>query len=170
MTGEVGLAQKQLRSLPKVLMRKSDWCFQDFILKAEQYQHPSDGEKMNASSKLKTTGIWIASGLLAALFLLTGIPKLIGAEGWLRHFARWGYPDWLRLVVGIVEVASAVLLLVPRLATLGACGLVMVMAGATYTHLFRAPDEAGRAVITLVLLLVAVVIGYVRRPSSAGIN
>jgi putative oxidoreductase len=122
---------------------------------------------MNTPSKLKTAGVWIVSGLLAALFLLTGIPKLMGAEGWLRHFARWGYPDWFRLVVGTVEVASAVLLLIPNFATLGACGVIVVMAGATYTHLFRAPDEGGRAVFTLAVLLLAAVVGFMRRSSRA---
>lgn len=117
---------------------------------------------MSTSSKLQTGGVWIASGLLAAVFLLTGVPKLMGAEGWLRHFAAWGYPDWFRLVVGTIEVASAVLLLIPKLAPLGAFGVVVVMAGATYTHLFRAPDEAGRAVFTLVLLSLAAAVGYMR--------
>jgi uncharacterized membrane protein YphA (DoxX/SURF4 family) len=114
------------------------------------------------TSRLKTAGVWIASGLLAAVFLLTGVPKLMGAEGWLRHFAAWGYPDWFRLVVGTMEVASAVFLLIPALAPLGAFGIVVVMAGATYTHLFRAPDEAARAVFTLVLLSIAAVVGYIR--------
>jgi uncharacterized membrane protein YphA (DoxX/SURF4 family) len=122
---------------------------------------------MNMPSKLKTAGVWIVSGLLAALFLRAGIPKLMGAEGWLRHFARWGYPDWFCLVVGMVEVASAVVVLIPKLATLGACDAVVVMAGATYTHLFRAPDEGGRAVFTLALLLLAAVVWYMRRSSRA---
>jgi uncharacterized membrane protein YphA (DoxX/SURF4 family) len=117
---------------------------------------------MSPTSKLKTAGVWIASGLLAAVFLLAGVPKLMGAEGWLRHFAAWGYPDWFRLVVGTMEVASAVFLLIPALAPLGAFGIVLVMAGATYTHLFRASDEAGRAVFTLALLSLAAVVGYIR--------
>lgn len=115
-------------------------------------------------SKLKTAFLWIASGLLAALFLRAGIPKLTGGPAWAHLFAAWGYPSWLRLVVGAVEVVSAVLLLIPRAASLGACGLILVMAGATYTHILRAPVEPARAVFTVVLLLVAAAIGYARRP------
>jgi uncharacterized membrane protein YphA (DoxX/SURF4 family) len=110
--------------------------------------------------------LWIASIALAALFLATGIPKLLGAEGWGRHFSRWGYPDWLRLVVGATEVVSAALLLVPRFARLGAGAIAVVMAGATYTHLARASGEAGRAVFTVVLLLLAAGIVRWRRRSS----
>src|SRR5262245_7742668 len=117
---------------------------------------------MSTSSKVKAASVWIASVFLAAVFLLAGVPKLIGAEGWLRHFATWGYPDWFRVAVGTTEVASAALLLIPRVAPVGALGVVVVMAGATYTHLFRAPDEAGRAMFTLVLLFLAAVVGYVR--------
>jgi uncharacterized membrane protein YphA (DoxX/SURF4 family) len=117
---------------------------------------------MGTPSKLKAASIWTASILLAALFVLTGAPKLLGAEGWVRHFARWGYRDWLRLVIGSLEVAAAALLCIPKLASLGACVIVVIMAGATYTHLFRASDEAGRAAFTLTLLLVAAVVGYLR--------
>ena len=117
---------------------------------------------MGSSARLKAAGLWIASGLLAAVFLRAGVTKLMGAESWHRLFAAWGYPDWLRLVAGAIEVASAVLLLVPALAPLGALGVVVIMAGATYTHLFRASDEAARAVFALGLLVLAAVVGYVR--------
>jgi len=91
----------------------------------------------------------------------------VGAQGWVQHFAQWGYADWFRLVVGAVEVIGGVLLLIPRLATIGAFGIVVIMAGATYTHIFRASDEAERAVFTLVLLVLAATIGYVRRHRSS---
>ena len=53
------------------------------------------------------------------------MPKLAGAEAHVRHFVTWGYPDWFRLVVGAIEVTSAVLLLVPRLAFFGAMGIAV---------------------------------------------
>jgi uncharacterized membrane protein YphA (DoxX/SURF4 family) len=117
---------------------------------------------MSTRASLRIAGVWVASGLLAAVFLLTGVPKLLGAEGWHRHFSAWGYPDWVCPVVGTVEVVSALLLLIPSLAPLGALGIVVVMTGATYTHLFRAANEAPRAVFTLGLLSVAAIVGYVR--------
>ncbi len=108
--------------------------------------------------------VWILSVLLAAVFVLAGVPKLLGAQSHVQHFAKWGYPDWFRLVVGTAEVVSAVLLLIPRLAFLGAAGIMAIMAGATYTHVIRAPEEAGRASLTLTLLALAALIGYARRP------
>lgn len=121
---------------------------------------------MTERSKGKTIALWVLSGLLAALFLMAGGSKLAGVEPHMSNFVRWGHPDWLRLVVGVVEVASAVLLLVPRLAVFGAGGLMMVMAGATYTHLFRATGEVGMAAATLLLLALSGLVAYARRRDS----
>jgi putative oxidoreductase len=108
--------------------------------------------------------MWLLSIGLAFIFLVAGVPKLAGADAHIRHFVVWGYPDWFRLVVGAIEVTSAVLLLVPRLAAIGGAGIALIMAGATYTHVVRVPAEAGRAPFTLTLLAGALLVAYVRRP------
>lgn len=119
---------------------------------------------MTEKSKGKTISLWVLSGLLAALFLMAGGSKLAGAEEHVKGFANYGWPDWLRLVVGAVEVISAVLLLIPRVAFLGGGALMVMMAGATYTHLFRATGEVGMAVFTIILLSLAALVVYARRP------
>jgi putative oxidoreductase len=121
---------------------------------------------MTSTARMSRIAIWVLSAMLAFVFLAAGIPKLLGVEAHIQHFARWGYPDWFRVVVGVVETASAVLLLIPRLAFVGAAGIVTIMAGATYTHVIRVPEEAGRAPLTLVLLALAAVVGYARRPRA----
>ncbi|HEX2882579.1 MAG TPA: DoxX family protein [Polyangiaceae bacterium] len=121
---------------------------------------------MTQQSKGKAIALWVLAGVLAALFLLAGGSKLAGAEVHVQNFARWGWPDWMRLVVGAVEVVSAILLLIPRLAFLGAGALMVVMAGATYTHIFRARDEAGMAAFTLLLLGLCAVVAWARRQIS----
>lgn len=121
---------------------------------------------MAEKSKRKAIALWVLSGLLALLFLMAGGSKLAGAERHVQGFARWGWPDWLRLVVGAVEVTSAVLLLIPRVAFFGGCALMVVMAGATYTHLFRATGEAGLAVFTIILLILAALLAHARRPEA----
>lgn len=107
----------------------------------------------------------VLAGLLAALFLMAGGSKLAGVEEHVRNFARYGWPDWLRLVVGAVEVISAVLLLFPRAAFFGGGALIAVMAGATYTHLIRATGEGGQGVFTMILagLVAKVVLEDTRR-------
>ena len=121
---------------------------------------------MSAGARASRVAIWVLSLLLTFVFLMAGIPKLAGVQGHVQHFARWGYPDWFRLVVGAVEVGSAVLLLIPRFAFFGAAGIAVIMAGATYTHLVRVPEEASRAPLTLSLLALAAIVGFARRPAS----
>lgn len=121
---------------------------------------------MRQKSKGNTIGLWALSGLLAVLFLMSGGSKLAGAEQHVQGFAHWGWPDWLRLVVGAVEVTAAVLLLIPRVAFFGGSALAVVMAGATYTHLFRATGEAGMAVFTIILLSLTALVAFARRPEA----
>ena len=118
---------------------------------------------MSVTTMAGRVGIWVLSIGLAFVFLMAGVPKLAGAEGHIRHFAHWGYPDWFRLVVGTVETASALMLLVPRLAFFGGIGIMIVMAGATYTHVVRVPEEAARAPLTLGLLTAAAIVAVARR-------
>lgn len=104
------------------------------------------------------------SGLLVLLFLSAGTTKLIGMQMHVEHFAKWGYPDWFRLVIGAVEVVGAVLLLVPKMAFYAACVLAVQMLGAAYTHLVN--DEAANAPFPLVLFALLAYIAYARRPVS----
>lgn len=115
-----------------------------------------------SSGKVVQVAVWVISIALAFVFLMAGVPKLLGSQAHVQHFVHWRYPDWFRIVVGLIEVGSAVLLLIPRVAMFGAVGIVMVMAGATYTHVLRVPEEAGRAPFTLTLLALAAVVAYAR--------
>lgn len=123
------------------------------------------GERVTAqrSGKRKAIALWVLSGVLAAVYLMAGGSKLTGAEQHVQNFARWGWPDWMRLAVGTVETSSAILLLVPRLAWVAASVLVLVMAGATFTHLFRATGEGGMAMLTLLLGTLCGFLAWARR-------
>lgn len=92
---------------------------------------------------------------LAALFLAAGIAKLAGIEIMRSMFEHFGYPQDFRLLVGAVESAGAIGLLIPRLAFGSALVLGAVMIGAIASHLLRDPVYmALPAAATLALLLV----------------
>jgi len=91
---------------------------------------------------------------------LAGNPKLV------EEFAKWGYPSWFHLLIGGSEVTLAALLLYPRTALLGAGGIIVIMLGAAYTHAVI-EGKAGPAAFTLVLLALAALVGWIRRPSPA---
>lgn len=83
-----------------------------------------------------------------------------------KGFAHWGYPDWFRLVIGAIEIVAAILQLIPRLAFFGASALIVVMAGATYTHLVRATGEGAMAGMTVVLLVLLMLVAFARKPGA----
>ena len=78
--------------------------------------------------------VLVASILLALGMAAAGILKLVGAEIEIEAFQRFGLPAWLMLQVGLTEVAVAILLLIPRLATLGAIIGVGIMMVAVPAH------------------------------------
>ena len=74
------------------------------------------------------------SFVLAALFIASGGAKLASLPFEVEAFARWGYPPAFMYVIGVLEVAGAVGLLVPRLSALASLCLAGVMVGAVATH------------------------------------
>ncbi len=78
--------------------------------------------------------LWVVSALLAALYLFAGSIKLAGTEQAIVSFQNFGYADAFRLFIGVCEVTGAIGLLIPRLASLAAGGLMLIMVGAAYSH------------------------------------
>ena len=105
-------------------------------------------------------GLWFAQLSLAVQFAGGGTLKLIGHPSMIALFDTIGAGDWLRFVVGVLEVAGAVGLVVPRLSGLAAAGLVGLMVGASVTNI--AVLHVSPA-LPLVLLVLAAVVAYARR-------
>lgn len=100
------------------------------------------------------TVVWILSILLAIVFLLAGIPKLVGASAiGLEAAAMQGFPTWIRVLIGIAEVVGAIALLIPPVATLAALLLALLMVPATVTQHLSAQGGTWVPVIVFLLLL-----------------
>jgi len=108
--------------------------------------------------------IWVLSVLLAFAFGAAGTGKLMGVEMLHQSFQNLGLPSWFGYFIGLAEVAGAVGLLVPRLASLAGAGLGLIMIGAVGYHL--AFDPIGAAVPALVLLVLSGTVAWVRRRQS----
>ena len=120
-------------------------------------------ELMTKKSIAKEIVIWIVTLLLALVCLRSGVLKMPGVPGvefWIRDFARWGYPEWFRIVVGIAEIISFVLLLIPRFAGFGALIFAVVMFGAIFTHATH--GESSRLPFNLFLLTLSMIVIFVR--------
>jgi putative oxidoreductase len=111
--------------------------------------------------RARTIGLWVLQVVLAVEFGLAGLMKLAGTSQMVDMFDDIGVGQWFRVVVGVLEVAGAIGVLVPRLAWLAALGLAGVMAGAVVTTVFVL--DANPAV-PAVLLVVAALVARARRP------
>jgi uncharacterized membrane protein YphA (DoxX/SURF4 family) len=111
---------------------------------------------------VKEIVLWIIALLIAFVCLRSGVMKVTGNIFWVRDFHRWGYPDWFRIVVGVAELVSMALLLIPAFASYGATIFSVVMLGAIYTHATH--NESSRLPFNLLLLALALIIAFTRRP------
>jgi len=109
--------------------------------------------------------LWVVQIALAGMFLLAGGSKLLGAPAMVALFNTIGIGQWFRYVTGLIEVGSAIALLVSSTAVFGALALVPTMIGAVATELFIARDSA---VPAAVLLLGAVGVVWARRQKLLG--
>ena len=108
-----------------------------------------------------------ASTAIVALMLLGSLSYLTGSEQVVSGFARAGYPQHLRIVLGIAKPAAAIVLLLPGLALLkewayAGVAFALIMA-------FISAWASGEPAQTLVLppiLLALLVVSYVTRPAS----
>jgi putative oxidoreductase len=107
-------------------------------------------------------GLWLVTLLLAALSILVGTIKFTQAASWDRAFVAWGHPSWLRPVVGVAEIGSGALVLVPPLAVYGAATMGIVMMGALATHIVH--GEFNRVPPPLLLLTFSTIVFFARRP------
>jgi uncharacterized membrane protein YphA (DoxX/SURF4 family) len=81
--------------------------------------------------------LWVVQVLMAVFFLVAAAgPKLVGERTAVEMFTQIGAGQWLRYLVGALELAGAIGLLLPRVAGLAALGFVALMVGAFLTQVF----------------------------------
>jgi putative oxidoreductase len=114
---------------------------------------------LRSSSRARTALLWTLQIGSAAMFFLAGFSKLAGAAPMVQLFATLGLGQWFRYLTGAIEVASAVMLLVPSLAIFGGALLIPTMAGAIVTHLFVI---GGSPAIPVILLAASAAIVFLK--------
>jgi putative oxidoreductase len=114
------------------------------------------------NGRAPTSVLWILQSLLAAVFFMAGGSKLAGAMPAVDMYNQIGWGQWFRYATGMIEVGSAVMLLIPSLAMYGADLLICTMIGAIVTHftVLHTPPTG-----PVVLLFLSGVIAWLRRPT-----
>ncbi len=109
---------------------------------------------------------WSSTGIVAVM-LLFALTYLTGNEQVVSGFTRSGYPQHLRIVLGIAKPVAAIVLLLPGFALLKE----WAYAGATFAWVmaFISAYAAGEGVQVWIMppaLLVLLIVSYVTRPAS----
>jgi hypothetical protein len=109
---------------------------------------------------------WGSTAIVGAMLLLA-LSYLTGSEQVVSGFTKSGYPQHLRIVLGIAKPIAAIVLLVPGLALLKE----WAYAGATITWVmaFIAAYAAGDGVQVWIMplgLLALLLVSYVTRPAT----
>lgn len=105
---------------------------------------------------IKITG-WVLSILLALLFTMSAFMKLKQNETAITQASAVGIDATTYLYIGIIEIISLILFLIPRTAILGTLLLVAYMGGAIATHLQHQQPIAMAVGVQVVLWITAFV-------------
>lgn len=118
------------------------------------------------------TGLWVVQGVLAVMFLVAGVPKLVMSAEQMAAPGPIQLPVAFIRFIGVCEILGAFGMILPRLTGIkpeltpvGAAGLVIIMMGATVVNLVDGPAPA--ALITVVLGILAALVAYGRRTRPA---
>lgn len=114
----------------------------------------------------RTIVYWATTGIVA-LALLGSLSYLTGSEQVVSGFAKAGYPQHLRIVLGIVKPAAAIVLLLPGLAlpkewAYAGVTFALIMA---FISAYASGEPLTIRVLPLVLLALLAV-SYVTRPAT----
>jgi uncharacterized membrane protein YphA (DoxX/SURF4 family) len=99
--------------------------------------------------------LWALSVMVAAIFFIAGLQKLLGMEPiGLEAAAMASFPQWLRIVVAVFEIIGAIALLIPATASTAGLGLAILMVPATITQLVTGEPGVWVPVLLAAILLV----------------
>jgi hypothetical protein len=131
-----------------------------------------NGARFLRQLKKETSGMgrkiayWVSTGLVAVMSLLAAFAYLSGSPQAVDGFAHVGYPQQLRVILGIAKPLGALALLVPGLPKLkewAYAGFTFAWISAFVAH--HLANDGAKAFMPLILLALLAV-SYVTRPAS----
>jgi uncharacterized membrane protein YphA (DoxX/SURF4 family) len=109
---------------------------------------------------------WVVTGLLALSALFVGVNYLWGSQQTVQTFAHLGYPQQLRVLLGIAKLLGGIALIVPGLPTLrewAYAGFTFAWIAAAVAH-YLAKD--GAVAFFPLVLLILLFVSYLTKPAS----
>lgn len=95
--------------------------------------------------------LWAIQLLSAFVFVRIGFAKFVHPF-WIHAFAKWGYSDSFRILIGILEIAAGVLLAFPQTTVYAAALIDLILTGAVATLIVH--GEPNRQVLAPIIWMV----------------
>jgi hypothetical protein len=109
---------------------------------------------------------WISTGIVSVM-LLMALTYLTGNEQVVTGFAKAGYPQHLRIILGIAKPLAAIVLLLPGLALVKEWAYACVTVTWIMASIASCSSGEGAGVWSIPLALLALlVVSYSTRPAS----
>lgn len=113
-------------------------------------------EQTSTAAKIGNIVVWILQIVLAVQFVMNGYALF--TDQFVAKFDDIGFGQWFRYFTGVLEIATAIGLLIPRICGLAALALAGIMGGAALTEMFLVTggglDDATMPIIFMVWALV----------------
>lgn len=128
--------------------------------------HTTDTAPPTAATRSRgTVALTVARVALALFFAFSAFAKLIAHESAIETFDRMGWSHGAMYLIGALEMAGAVALLVPLLSGVAAMAFVGLLAGASVVQLTLL--DPVNAIMPALLIVLVVLIARDRRDRTA---
>jgi hypothetical protein len=128
------------------------------------------GPAVREANVPRTIAYWGATGLVTLVPLLAAFAYLTSSPAAVENFRHVGYPQQLRVLLGVAKLAGAIVLLLPRLPRLkewAYAGFTFMWIAATVAHYLAGDKPLFLLPPTLIALLT---VSYVTRPSDRRVS
>ena len=111
---------------------------------------------MKKTMNTKKITYWVLTGLVSFVFIGSSIGKLTANPEAIKMGAEFGLDAKAYFALGLIELVSVLLFILPRTGVIGTLLLAAYMGGAIATHLEHGQSVIAPCVIQAVLWMVAV--------------
>lgn len=109
---------------------------------------------------------WVLSVVMFLIFAISASGKFDLTGNIADNFKRWGIPIPVMVMIGVIELAGAIMLLIPKWNKIAIPALVSVMLGSVATHIVQF-DELGLPILPLGMIITLVTIQILRTKITA---
>ena len=116
------------------------------------------------SEKTKKIIGWVLAGLLTAFLGMSAFTKISGADETVAMLTAFGFSESEITLIGIGELVSVLLFLLPKTSSAGLLLLSAYFGGAIATHMQQAPGENDNYLAPAIFLIATWIIAMIRTP------